>query len=286
MTLAVCKDIVLDLNNGVLNILLNRPRKRNAMSRNMVDEIMAVFSSIADDRKIRVVVLKGAEGHFCAGGDISSMNRAASSTVSSTKETGDDVVDEGISAQTVDQTIWEFNRIFGRMISQVNRAPQLVVTLLEGAVLGGGFGLACVSDIAISDKEAQFAMPETGLGVIPAQIAPFVVARIGVTQTRRLALLGERIDGEQACQIGVAHYVTGSPEEMQEKLEQVVKKVKRCAPEANAATKKLILDVSDLVTEKLLDRAADEFVEAMGGKEGIEGTTAFLQKRLPYWAEQ
>ena len=267
MNLPHCQELLLECNAGVLTITLNRPQKRNAMNRALVDEVMAVFAAIADNRSVRAVVLRGAEGNFCAGGDISGMNQQPD------------------SEQQAERVAWEFNRVFGRMISAVNRAPQVVITLLEGAVMGGGFGLACISDIAISDKQAKFAMPETGLGLIPAQIAPFVVTRIGITQARRLALLGERINGEQAKNIGLVHYLTQGTEEMQAQLDAVIDQVKRCAPAATAVTKQLILDVSDLITEQLLDRAADDFAAAMQGQEGQEGTAAFLQKRLPSWAD-
>ncbi len=266
MSLPECQELLLDQQGGVLYITLNRPQKRNAMNIGLVEELMAVFDAIAGRREVRAVVLRGAEGNFCAGGDIGSMNK------------------RGLDETAIERATWEFNRIFGRMISQVNRAPQLVVTLLEGAVLGGGFGLACISDIAIADRNARFAMPETSLGIIPAQIAPFVVARIGLTQARRLALLGERVDGMAAQQLGIVHFVSEGAGQMQSRLDDVLKQLKRCAPTANAVTKQLLLDVGQVDLEQLLDRAADDFCVAMRGQEGQEGTRAFLEKRRPGWA--
>lgn len=266
MSLPQCQEILLTEQQGVLTVMLNRPHKRNAMNVALVEEMMTVFDVIAPRRDIRAVVLRGAEGNFCAGGDISGMGKAG--------------LDEADAARAT----WEFNRIFGRMITRVNRAPQVVITLLEGAVLGGGFGLACISDIAIADRQAKFAMPETGLGVIPAQIAPFVVARIGLTQARRLALLGERVDGGAAHRLGIVHYLSDGPEQMQAQLDDVLKKLKRCAPRANAVTKQLLLDAGQVELEQLLDRAADDFCAALRGEEGQEGTRAFLEKRLPSWA--
>jgi isohexenylglutaconyl-CoA hydratase len=267
MSLPECHELLLKERDGVLHITLNRPQKRNAMNTRLVEEMMAVFDAIADQRSVRAVVLRGAEGNFCAGGDISGMQVAAD--------------DEQERARAT----WEFNRIFGRMITRVNRAPQVVITVLEGAVLGGGFGLACISDVAIAATAAKFAMPETGLGIVPAQIAPFVVARIGLTQARRLALLGERIDGSEALRLGIVHYVADGVEQIEAQLADVIRKVKRCAPGANATTKQLMLDVGQVELEQLLDRAADDFCAAMVGAEGQEGTRAFLQKRLPDWAQ-
>src|SRR5690606_32924520 len=137
--------------------------------------------AIHDDRTVRAVVLRGAEGHFCAGGDIKDMANARASV-----------------GKTEADPFFTLNREFGRLITAVNQAPQTVIVVAEGAVLGGGFGLACVSDVAIAAASAKFGLPETGLGVIPAQIAPFVVTRIGLTQARRLALLGARFDGAEA----------------------------------------------------------------------------------------
>ena len=266
MQLPDCKEILLNLEDGILYLTLNRPQKRNAMNNVLVSEIMSTFDAIQDSREIRAVVLRGAGGHFCAGGDISGMNK------------------EGESQEDAKQGAREFNRAFGRMITRVNRAPQVVITLLEGAVLGGGFGLACISDVAIADVDAKLAMPETGLGIPPAQIAPFVVLRIGLTQTRRLALLGERIGGKEAVRLGLVHYVTEGEEAMRAKLEEVLHKLRRCAPGATALTKNLILDVGGAELESLLDRASNDFAGALTSEEGRDGILAFIEKRKPYWA--
>jgi isohexenylglutaconyl-CoA hydratase len=262
-----CKELLLDVDAGILTITLNRPHKRNAMNSELVAEIMAVVESLRDDRSIRAIVFRGAEGNFCSGGDISGMNM------------------EQLDETAAVAATWEFNRVFGRMITTVNRAPQIIVAVLEGAVMGGGFGLACISDFAIADQRAMFSMPETGLGIIPAQIAPFVVGRIGLTQARRLALLGERIDGEEAVRLGIAHTLTHSIDELEEELQRVTSRIRLRAPCATAATKRLLFDVGQVEHEALLDAAADAFTAALRGEEGREGTAAFLQKRKPSWAE-
>ena len=268
MTLPDCKELLLAVDDEILTITLNRPAKRNAMNGALVDELMDVFKTIESDQTIRAVVLRGAEGNFCAGGDISGMNK------------------DGLKGAEAEKLTWEFNRSFGAMITQVNHAPPVVVTMLEGAVMGGGFGLACISDIAIAHKDALFALPETGLGLVPAQIAPFVVSRIGITQARCLALTGGRIDGSRAQELGIAHYVADDKESMEAQLASVLKKVKRCAPGANAMTKKLMLQVGIVEHEELLDGAASMFADCLTTQEGQEGTKAFLEKRKPYWADK
>ncbi|MCH7329576.1 enoyl-CoA hydratase/isomerase family protein [Acinetobacter modestus] len=268
--LQVDESIQLEQQGSILTLWLNRPESRNAMSLNMVNAIQQVFSHIADDVSIRAVILRGKGGHFCAGGDIKDMAalRVEAANVGSL------------------QPYVDFNRRFGAMIEQVDQAPQTVVAILEGAVLGGGFGLACVSDIAISRDNAQFGLPETGLGVLPAQIAPFVVKRIGLTQARRLALLGSRFNGETAQKLGVIHEVVRDDIELEQLLADTIQQIKRAAPLASRNTKALLHRTLNEPLDSLLDAAAQQFAQAVGGLEGQEGTMAFIQKRLPNWTEQ
>ncbi|ENW90144.1 enoyl-CoA hydratase/isomerase family protein [Acinetobacter dispersus] len=265
--LALDDSIRLEQQGGILTLWLNRPESRNAMSLKMVTAIQQVFSQIADDVSIRAVILRGQAGHFCAGGDIKDM--------------------AGLRIEAANsgslQPYVDFNRRFGAMIEQVDQAPQTVVVVLEGAVLGGGFGLACVSDIAISRDTAQFGLPETGLGILPAQIAPFVVKRIGLTQARRLALLGLRFDGKMAVDLGVVHQVAQDDIELEQQLTEIIQQIKRAAPLASRNTKALLHRTLNEPLEQLLDDAAQQFAQAVGGAEGQEGTMAFIQKRNPNW---
>ncbi|MFO7551864.1 MAG: enoyl-CoA hydratase-related protein [Haliea sp.] len=274
-----CRELLLDCENGVLAITLNRPHKRNAMNISMVQELMAVFEQIASDRTVRAVVIEGGGGHFCAGGDISTMNDGDTGS-----DHGVDAASGAPTAAQREQAAWRFNRLYGEMIARVNHAPQVVITLLRGAVMGGGLGLACVSDVAIADSDARFAMPETSLGLIPAQIAPFVVSRIGLTQARRLALLAEPFDGVQALKLGLVHHEVSGEEAMSKRLDEVLARLRRCAPQATATTKALLHQVGCVDLETLLDGAADSFFSSLNGSEGKEGTRAFAEKRKPAWA--
>lgn len=258
----------LEQQGSILTVWLNRPESRNAMSLNMVKAIRRVFKSIENDMSIRAVILRGKGGHFCAGGDIKDMAQLRG-----------EALNVGSNQPYID-----FNRQFGHMIEQVDQAPQTVVAILEGAVLGGGFGLACVSDIAISRADAKFGLPETGLGVIPAQIAPFVVKRIGLTQARRLALLGTRFEGDTALKLGVVHEVVENDDALNALLEETIQQIKRAAPHASRVTKALLHRTLNEPLHELLDDAAQQFANAVGGEEGVEGTMAFIQKRLPNWS--
>lgn len=261
--------LLLEQKDHALHITLNRPKVRNAMSLEMVNELMAVFESIESDEAIRAVVLRGAEGFFCAGGDIKDM--AGARAALGQKAAGDE------------DPFYALNRAFGRMITYANQIPQVLVVVTEGAVLGGGFGLACISDVALTLNTTKFGLPETGLGIIPAQIAPFVVTRIGLTQARRLALLGARFDGVEALRLGIVHECHDSLESLDAAVAMVLQQIKRCAPQANRQTKKLILSVGKESLETLLDDAAKSFAKSVQGAEGQEGTMAFIQKRDPSW---
>lgn len=252
--------LLLEPHNGVLHITLNRPAHRNAMSLEMVNELRAVLAQL--DGQVRALVISGAGGHFCAGADVK------------------DMVTAGGTAQ-----LQALNRAFGALLQEVEAVPQVVIVVLQGAVLGGGFGLACVSDIAIADHQARFGLPETSLGLLPAQIAPFVVKRIGLTQARRLALTAARFDGLEAQRLGVVHFAESDAQALAQRLDEVLGQVLQCAPGANGRTKALLLASADEPLEAVLDRGAQWFAEAVTGMEGIEGTQAFVQKRKPGWCK-
>ena len=251
----------------LLTVRLNRPQLANAMSLEMVTELVSVMEAVKNSGH-RVLLIEGAGDHFCAGGDIKDMQNAG----------GDS------------QKLRDFNRAFGHMIETADQLPAVVICSLKGAVMGGGFGLACVSDYAVADNSARFALPETSLGIIPAQIAPFVVKRIGMTQARRLALLGQKIGAAEALNLGLIHQLADSAEQQQELIQQGIKSALKCAPQATANTKALLHAVNNSVdTEngktvtELLDQAADDFAAAVVS-EGREGAKAFIEKRKPNWA--
>jgi len=265
MTLPQCETLKLAYDNGVLHAGINRPEARNAMSEAVVKELTEIAKYANAHPEIRIVVLRGEGGNFCAGGDIKDMANVRSAP---------DL-----------ESVAKYNRGFGDLLTAFNEVRAAVVVVLEGAVLGGGFGLACISDVAIAHTDAKFGLPETGLGLPPAQIAPFVVARIGITQARRLGVCGTRFNGEEALRLGLVHFVEKDEAGLNARLEEVLKQIRRCAPNANAATKRIMLRVGQADLETLLDDAAMDFARAIHSDEGEEGPRAFIQKRLPSWAE-
>lgn len=264
MALPECETLKLEPRDGALHVTIDRPQARNAMSVAVVRELIAVARAANEDPAIRALVLRGAGGNFCAGGDIKDM---------------------AAIRQASHEEIAAYNRGFGTLLTAFNGLRPAVIAILEGAVLGGGFGLACISDVAIAHREAHFGLPETGLGLPPAQIAPFVVARVGLTQARRLGVCGARFDGEEARRLGLVHFVEADEAAVNARLEQVLADVRRCAPGANAVTKALMLRVGYEPLEPLLDDAAGAFADAIASEEGREGPSAFIEKRLPNWAQ-
>jgi len=270
MTLPETKNLLLKLDKGVLHLTFNRPESKNALSVALLTDIVATFDAVRDNREVRAIVMRGAGGNFCAGGDIKDM---ANVRMAQMKAGGGD------------DPAAAYNRGFGAFLRKINEAPQATIAICEGAVLGGGFGVACVSDVAFAHADASFGLPETGLGILPAQIAPFVVQRVGLAQARRLFVCGARFKGAEARRLGIVHETFDDEAALGALLEGTLKQVIRCAPNANAVTKELMLKVGQMELDPLLDLAAHKFSEAVRGPEGIEGTTAFIEKRLPKWAQ-
>ncbi len=269
--LPTCEMLVLERKYSRLYVTINRPDSRNALTAEVVAELTAVVEAVAPDRTIRTLILRGAGGTFCAGGDIKGFR--ASFTAPPPEPGQLDPI--AVS-----------NRTFGDFMIKFDALPQTVIGVIEGAAFGGGLGLVCVTDIAICTADTRFALSETGLGIPPAQIIPFVVRRIGQTTARRLALTGTRFKGDHAGEIGLVHYVAADSAELDATLNKVLNDIGRCAPGANAATKNIINAMRSAPLESVLDDASEAFAQCMRGDEGKEGVAAFLGKRPANWVEK
>jgi len=250
---------------GVWSITLNRPESRNAMSLQMVRELRTVLTEAQAATDARVLVLRGAGGHFCSGGDIRDMAAALGRTTEAP------------------EALAEVNAAFGELCVAYASTGLAVVAVVEGSVMGGGFGLACVADVVLAVPSATFRLPETSLGVVPAQIAPFLVERLGHAEARRLAVTGARLDGRAALALRLVHELH-EPAELEGAVSRVLSDILLCAPGALAATKALLARARFEPPASLVPHAAAVFARAALGPEGTEGTSAFLQKRKPSWA--
>jgi len=268
--------LALECRGPVLHITLNRPELRNAMSLRMVTELRAALRDAESEGQVRVVVLRGAGGNFCAGADLKDMAGARMQVVQRQPQAATD-------EPTLD-AVAQANLQFGELCLAFASTPLALVAVLEGSVMGGGFGLACVADVALAAESALFRLPETGLGMVPAQIAPFLVERLGYSQAKRLAVTGGRVSASQALAIGLVHAVH-AVDQIDTALAAVLADILACAPGALAATKALMAKARLTAAAELLQPAAITFSRAAQGPEGIEGTTAFIQKRKPNWAQ-
>jgi len=263
----VCETLLLEAQDGRLNLTFNRPEARNAINSRMAAELAEVVDWLDGNSDIRVVVVRGAGGHFCAGGDIKERRNMAD-----------------VEASGGVDPLMEDNRSAGMQFLKFERLDQTTIALVEGSAFGGGMGYACLTDITIVTKGARLGMPETTLGVAPAQIAPYVVKRIGLTRARQLALTAERFDGATAYDYGIAQYLC-EDDQADAVLDEVVAKVLNCGPMANAATKQIMLRVGTLPPEDLVRFSAERFAEMNRSAEGLEGQSAFAEKRKPSWQE-
>lgn len=254
----------------VVHVTLNQPQTRNALSRVMMRELGALTDRLEREQRARVLVLRGAGGTFCAGGNIADFDAHRQSVVTPGEP----------------DPIAQVNRASGALFARIRRLPLVLVAAIEGAALGGGMGLACIVDVALATADARLGMTETTLGVVPAQISPFVAERIGVSQCRRLALTGERLDGHEALRIGLVHRVVESSAALDAAVANVVAGVLRCAPAANRLTKEVFLASGTLPLEQHLDMAAERFAQSLRSSEGEEGVRAFLAKRAPAWVRK
>jgi isohexenylglutaconyl-CoA hydratase len=255
--------LILERDDSVLRIWFNRPDAKNALSAEMTGELNLVLDSVREDRSIRTIVLRGSGGVFCAGGDIKGF------------KSGMQLVDADEVAKS--------NRTFGDLMIKLNEQPQVVIILVEGAAIGGGLGLACVADVTLVTADARFRLSETSLGIPPAQIAPFVTERIGLTQARRLMLTGARFKGEEAVALGIAHGVAVDVADLEAQCETILSHIKACAPGANAVTKGILFETLRRPRAEALDFASRGFAQCMLSPEGLEGVAAFVEKRPAAW---
>lgn len=260
-----CETLLLDRDGWRLRVTLNRPETRNALSAEMVNELTAVFDAVRDDREVRAIVLRGAGGNFCAGGDIKGFGRNQ-------------------AGATDDTEVIAANRRYGELLDTVNRAPQAVIAAIEGAVMGGGMGFTCTCDIAVATESARFGLPEATLGLPAAQVGPFVAQRIGLTKARMLAVTGARLKADEAMAVGLIHHVVADAETLEAKVTELLAAIARCAPDALAENKRLLHLSLSADRETVVEEAAQSFATAMRSDAAKEGVAAFLEKRPATWA--
>jgi isohexenylglutaconyl-CoA hydratase len=245
---------------------LNDPKSRNALSEALVDALFAACERAQADADLRGVVLRGAGGHFCAGGSLGGFAKT---------------IGQPLAAGEADPLV-PMNRQFGALLQALCALPQWLVVAVEGAAMGGGIGLVCCADRVLAHAGAQFGMPEVTLGIVPAQIAPFVVRRMGAASARRYLLTGERLNAAQAQNAGLVDEVIEG--DMDAAVQSAIAVQAAAAPQALAATKRLLLAAPETPLPALLDDAALAFAQALRGTEAPQGLAAFSARRAPPWS--
>jgi methylglutaconyl-CoA hydratase len=253
--------ITVALAEGVLTVALNRPDVHNAMSPQLIQDLTALFRGLGQRDDVRVIILTGNGRSFCAGADLASMRAAADYDFTQNLADGQAIVD---------------------LMQAVDHCPKPVVGRINGAAIGGGVGLVSCCDIAIAVERAVFSFSEVRLGLIPAVISPYVLAKIGAGYARELFLTAERFDARQAWRIGLIHHVVPE-EELEDKVAETVNKLLAGAPGAQAASKELIRTVAGNGEEENRLYTANLIAERRASDEGREGMNAFLEKRKPRW---
>jgi len=247
----------------IARLSLNRPDVHNAFNAELIAELARVFGEIAEAGDVRALVLTGSGKSFSAGADMNWMRGMARAGEAENRADA-----AGLAA----------------MLRKLDELPCPTVARVNGAAMGGGGGLVACCDIAVAGANARFALSEVRLGLIPATIAPFVLARIGAGQARRWMLTAERFDALKAREIGLVHEVT-EPDQLDEMIDRITGAVVETGPVASSECKKLIRALSATSFSAMeADRlTADWIARLRVSPEGQEGLTAFLEKRKPDW---
>lgn len=242
-------------------LTLNRPEVRNAFNERVIQELTHWAEAIANDREVRVVVLSGAGRVFCAGADLTWMAKMASSTH-----------DENVRDAAA----------MARMYAALDRLPVPLVARVRGAALGGGAGLLAVADIVVAAEDAVFGFTEVKVGILPAVIAPYVLAKIGASAARELFLTGMRFDAARAQAAGLVHAVTGAAH-LDARVADYAGELLSAAPEAIATAKELLRRIAGRPPREVADLTAETIAARRVSAEGQEGLRAFLEKRKATW---
>jgi len=263
-----CENLLLDVADGCLTVTLHRPGRRNAIVPAMMAELRATFERAAGDPAVRIVILRGAGGHFTAGGDLDVMANQPPAPQHGEPD-----------------PLHARYRGMGRAMVALDAMPQPVVAMLQGAAVGGGTAMACCSDIVIAHADAKLGMPEPRAGFFPALVLPFVLRRIGEFRFRELAMTSRVFDGREAQAYGIVHHVCTDAAAMEAKLVEVLAEIRRGAPAALAEIKRLVRLARHRSDEETLDDAAPALADMLRGPDVAAGIAAFKAKRLPPWAE-
>ena len=243
-------------------VTLTRAEMRNAFNDEVIAELTQVFTELGQRDDVRAIVLAAEGPAFCAGADLNWMRRMADYS----RE--ENVVDAGKLAE---------------MLRVIYTCPKPTVARVQGDVVAGGMGLVACCDMAVSVDTAGYCLSEVKLGLIPATIGPYVARAMGARAAHRYFLTAERFSAAEAYRIGFVHEVV-SAEQLDAKIDEMVKALTSAGPAAVRACKQLVQDVAEqTIDAALIDRTVQGIADIRASAEGKEGVQSFLQKRKPNW---
>jgi len=243
-------------------ITLTQPEVRNAFSDEVIAEITAAFTEVGARAEVRAVVLAAEGPAFCAGANLNWMRRMADYT----RE--ENVADAGKLAE---------------MLRVIYECPKPTVARVQGDVYAGGMGLVAACDMAVAVDTAGFCLSEVKIGLIPATISPYVIRAMGARAAHRYFLTAERFDAAEALRIGFVHEAVAA-EQLDARVDALVKALASASPNAMRACKKLVLDVAEReINAGLIAATVEGIADIRASDEGREGVQSFLQKRKPGW---
>jgi len=250
----------------VARVTLNRPEVHNAFNAELIGALRATFRGFGDEpaEQLRAVVLAGTGPSFCAGADVTWMRASL-----------------GLSKEQNEQDAM----VMAEMFDAIDRCPAPVIARIHGAALGGGMGLCAVSDLVLAESGARFGFTEARLGILPAVISPFVIAKIGETHARALFPSGKRFDAVRAQRIGLAHEVFEGEGALDAAVDSAVDDLLAAGPTAARAAKAVVREVRGLPHESTRWHTARRIATQRTSAEGQEGLRAFLEKREPGWKQ-
>jgi len=262
MTIQTYETVTLETDaRGVARLTLNRPDTHNALNAKLIEELIQVAGLLAADNSVRVVVLSGEGKSFCAGGDFNWFKGNAEADRAT--------------------RIRESSKL-AHMLNALNALPKPLIGRIQGSAYGGGVGMISVCDIAVGVDTARFGLTEVRLGLIPANISPHVVARIGAANSRATMLSGALFSAARAEKIGLLNE-TASPGDLDARIDAIIDDHLEAALGAVGETKRLIAFVASHSIDDNMIYTADRLADAWETEEGTKGINSFLGKKLPPW---
>ncbi|MDU8929027.1 crotonase/enoyl-CoA hydratase family protein [Alisedimentitalea sp. MJ-SS2] len=246
---------------GVATLWLDRAEKHNAMSGAMIEELAAAAKALDNDADVRVVILAAKGKSFCAGGDLRWMQDQMAA----------DAETRRAEARKLAMALYALNTLSKPLIARV-----------QGNAFGGGIGMMSVADVAIGVDSATFGLTEVKLGLIPATISPYVLARMGEDKARRVFMSARLFGAQEAEKLNLLAKVV-SEDELDEAVEAEVKPYLSAAPGAVAESKRLARMLGPSITPEIVDETIDRLVQTWEGDEAKEGIAAFFEKRKAPW---